>query len=217
MGLVPAPELCRRGRFLAVRAAVRSRGRSTPVVVDAGGRSGHAGDVHRGEYSHDGGEELATTTRLLRRHPAGFPTRATSAAVHRELIRENGARWRVVVAGLGDSGILTAIRLARHVDVVGISTKPALVSGQELGARIARPGEWERDYWVTFDRFRGLNGARTVHGEILAADLSGRSIEVRCADGSARRKNFDALVISTGVTNGFWRHARMESAGEIAA
>lgn len=39
-------------------------------------------------------------------------------------------RKRVVVAGLGDAGVLAAIRLSRHADVVGISTKPALVSGQ---------------------------------------------------------------------------------------
>ena len=48
-------------------------------------------------------------------------------------------RSRVVVAGMGDSGLLTAIHLFRHVDVVGISAKPALVSGQELGMRLARP------------------------------------------------------------------------------
>jgi apoptosis-inducing factor 2 len=45
---------------------------------------------------------------------------------------------RVVIAGLGDSGVLTAIRLARHADVIGISAKPALVSGQELGWRLSR-------------------------------------------------------------------------------
>ena len=46
-------------------------------------------------------------------------------------------RPRVVIAGLGDTGLLTARHLSRHVDVVGISTKPALVSGQELGMRLA--------------------------------------------------------------------------------
>ncbi|MDT5221287.1 MAG: apoptosis-inducing factor 2, partial [Mycobacterium sp.] len=49
------------------------------------------------------------------------------------------SRKRVVVAGLGDVGLLTAIRLASHADVVGISVKPGLVSGQELGVRLARP------------------------------------------------------------------------------
>ncbi len=42
-------------------------------------------------------------------------------------------RKRVVIAGLGDTGVLTAIRLARRFDVVGISVNPGLVSGQELG------------------------------------------------------------------------------------
>ena len=65
-------------------------------------------------------------------------------------------RRRVVIAGLGDSGVLTAIRLSGHADVVGISVKPALVSGQELGVRLSRPTDWARDYWIPFDRFRRL-------------------------------------------------------------
>jgi hypothetical protein len=44
---------------------------------------------------------------------------------------------RVVIAGLGDAGVLAAIRLARWADVIGISAKPGLVSGQELGIRLA--------------------------------------------------------------------------------
>jgi hypothetical protein len=75
-------------------------------------------------------------------------------------------RRRVVVAGLGDSGLLTAMRLARRADVVGISAKPALVSGQELGLRLSRPEDWARDYWIAFDRFRGLDRVRTVHGSL---------------------------------------------------
>ena len=51
---------------------------------------------------------------------------------------------RVLVAGLGDIGVLTAIHLSRHVSVVGISAKPELVSGQELGVRLARPDDWAR-------------------------------------------------------------------------
>ena len=36
----------------------------------------------------------------------------------------------MVVAGLGDTGVLSAIHLSRHADVVGISAKPEMVSGQ---------------------------------------------------------------------------------------
>ena len=71
-------------------------------------------------------------------------------------------RPRVVIAGLGDTGLLTAIHLSRHADVVGISTKPGLVSGQELGMRLTRPDEWARDYWIAFDRYRQLD--RRTHG-----------------------------------------------------
>ena len=76
------------------------------------------------------------------------------------------SRPRVVIAGLGDSGLLTAIKLARHFDVVGISVKPALVSGQELGLRVARPKDWARDNWIPFDKFRGLDRVRTVQATL---------------------------------------------------
>ncbi|WP_101951208.1 FAD-dependent oxidoreductase [Mycobacterium sp. 3519A] len=124
---------------------------------------------------------------------------------------------RVVIAGLGDSGVLTAIRLARHADVVGISAKPALVSGQELGWRLSRPQEWARANWVAFDKFRGLDRVRTVHGTLSGLDLAARKVLVRHDDGSTSAEAYDALVISTGVSNGFWRRPDFQSADEIAA
>ena len=127
------------------------------------------------------------------------------------------SRRRVVVAGLGDSGILTAMRLARHADVVGISAKTALVSGQELGIRLSRPDDWARDYWIAFDRFRGLDGVRTVHGSLTGVDLTARQVVVQGDDGTTRAEDYDALVISTGVANGFWRTPKIQSPNEIGA
>lgn len=127
---------------------------------------------------------------------------------------------RIVIAGLGDVGVLTAIRLARHapdVHVVGISAKPALVSGQELGWRISRPDHWARHNWIPFDRFHGLDRVRTVHGTLTAVDLSEQTVTVRCDDGAAQDERYDALIISTGVTNGFWRQPTLQSADEIGA
>lgn len=124
---------------------------------------------------------------------------------------------RVVIAGLGDSGVLTAIRLARHAEVVGVSTKPALVSGQELGWRLSRPHDWARANWIPFDRFRGLDRVRTVHGTLTGLDLSARTVVVRHDDGSTSAEGYDALIISTGVTNGFWRRPNLQSAAEIGA
>ena len=124
---------------------------------------------------------------------------------------------RVVIAGLGDSGVLTAIKLAKHVDVVGISVKPGLVSGQELGWRLSRPGDWARHNWISFDKFRGLDRVRTVQGTLTGVDLAARKVFLDRPDGTAVVEPYDALVISTGVTNGFWRRPDLESAVEIEA
>lgn len=123
----------------------------------------------------------------------------------------------MVIAGLGDSGVLTAIKLARHADVVGISAKPGLLSGQELGMRLSRPNDWARYNWITFDRYRGLDRVRTLHGTLTGVDLVARKVFVQQGDGSATAEPYDALVISTGVTNGFWRQPRLQSPHEIAA
>jgi NADH dehydrogenase FAD-containing subunit len=126
-------------------------------------------------------------------------------------------RPRVVVAGLGDSGLLTAIHLARHADVVGISTKPALVSGQELGTRLARPDDWARDYFIGFDRYSRLDGVRTVHATLTGIDLDARTVQVLTSRGRTDDEPYDVLVISTGVTNGFWRRPDLQSADEVSA
>jgi NADH dehydrogenase FAD-containing subunit len=126
-------------------------------------------------------------------------------------------RKRVVIAGLGDTGVLTAIRLARHADVVGISVKPGLVSGQELGWRLSRPDHWATANWILFDRFRGLDRVRTVHGTLTGVDLAARKVFVGRGDGTTGVEDYDALVVSTGVTNGFWRQPGLQSADEIDA
>ena len=48
----------------------------------------------------------------------------------------------VVIIGMGDTGVLVATRLSRYFNVIGISTKPNLVSGQELGKRLADLSWW---------------------------------------------------------------------------
>ncbi len=126
-------------------------------------------------------------------------------------------RPRVVIAGLGDSGVLTAIRLARSADVVGISANPALVSGQELGVRLARPAEWARDYLVPFDRYRALDPIRTVQARLTGVDLAGRVVHAERSDGTSVVEPYDVLVISTGVSNGFWRRPQLRSQADAAA
>jgi apoptosis-inducing factor 2 len=126
-------------------------------------------------------------------------------------------RKRVVIAGLGDAGVLTAIRLARHADVVGISVKPALVSGQELGIRLARPQDWARDNWIPFDRFRSLDRVRTIQASLTGVDLAAQKVFGQSDDGTTIAEEYDTLVISTGVTNGFWRRPTLQSSAQIGA
>ena len=68
--------------------------------------------------------------------------------------------------------------------------------------RLSRPDDWARDYWIPFDRFRGLDRVRTVHGMLTGVDLAARTVSVQRDDGSTLAEEYDALIISTGVTNG---------------
>ncbi|MBZ5735262.1 FAD-dependent oxidoreductase [Nocardioides sp. TRM66260-LWL] len=130
---------------------------------------------------------------------------------------------RVLVAGLGDTGVLVAGHLARRrdVEVVGVGAAPGLLSGQELGVRLARPDDWRRGYWWELERLRRLDAVRAVHGAITGVDLSPatgpRSALVRRLDGSIVREPFDALVVATGVRSGFWRRPEVRTADAVAA
>lgn len=131
--------------------------------------------------------------------------------------RRDGPRQRVVVAGLGDTGLPIAVRLARRFDVVGIATRPALVSGQELGTRLTDPARWRASYLVPFGRFRALDRVRVVHGRIESVDLGAREVTVAAAGGSTTVEPYDWLVVATGASNGFWRHDRVEDLDAVLA
>ena len=122
---------------------------------------------------------------------------------------------RVVIAGFGDTGVLVAIHLSGAADIVGISPKPCLVSGQELGTRLTDPEAWRRDYLMSFSRYRKLDDVQTRHGAIERIDLDGRVVHGRLADGMPFEEPFDVLVLSSGVTNGFWRTDVVEDRAAI--
>lgn len=126
-----------------------------------------------------------------------------------------GGRPKVVVAGMGDTGVLVASNLGKGFEVTGIATRPALVSGQELGNRLARPEFWRRNNLTTFDRFRKLDRVHVVHGASTDVDLDGRRVTVDVPDGPSVVLPYDVLVIATGVTNGFWRTSEVESLAEV--
>ena len=121
----------------------------------------------------------------------------------------------VIVAGLGDTGALIATRLARTCNVVGISTRPALVSGQELGTRLIDLPRWRRTYLIPYRRFRKLDSVDVVHGRITTVDFDTSNVSVELASGSTREITYDYFVVATGVSNGFWRHDRVEDLAAI--
>jgi NADH dehydrogenase FAD-containing subunit len=122
---------------------------------------------------------------------------------------------RVVIAGLGDTGLLVALNLYPAFGVVGITPKPCLVSGQDLGARLARPDAWRKDFLMAFSRYRRLAGMPLVQGLITGIDTERGQVEVRGIGGGDEVTSYDALVIASGVTNGFWREPSLEDLGTI--
>lgn len=122
---------------------------------------------------------------------------------------------RVVIVGLGDTGTLCAIHLSPHVEVVGISTKEGLVSGQELGMRLARPQEWSREYDVDYGRYRRLDKATIIRASVVGIDLGSRTIELVGPDDEHRVERFDVAIIATGARNGFWRNPDLQTAQAV--
>jgi NADH dehydrogenase FAD-containing subunit len=130
----------------------------------------------------------------------------------------------MLVAGMGDTGVLVAVHLDRQVEVTAVAARPALVSGQELGSRLADPQRWRRSYLVALSRFRRLERVRLLHGEVRRIDLGRREAVVALLGGTTEVVGWDALVIASGVDNGFWRHHQVEgldaverSLSEVAA
>jgi NADH dehydrogenase FAD-containing subunit len=124
-------------------------------------------------------------------------------------------RKRVVIAGFGDTGMLVAIHLGRDFDIVGITPKPCLLSGQELGMRLTRPQLWRKDYLMPFRRYPHLDDVRVLQGLASKIDTANKRVIVRLVDGSEHSEEYDALVISSGVTNGFWRNNAVEDLDAI--
>jgi NADH dehydrogenase FAD-containing subunit len=125
---------------------------------------------------------------------------------------------RIVVAGLGDAGVMTAMHLRRtlpRADVVGISPSPGLVSGQELGLRLARPGEWTRDFRFGYERLRRLDGVQVVHGRLTELQDDARAVVVDDPAGRSVSLPYDVLVIATGVAAGFWRRDDVRTLADV--
>jgi len=122
---------------------------------------------------------------------------------------------RIVIAGFGDTGLLVAINLAKDFEILGITPKPCLVSGQELGTRLTRPRAWKQDYLMPFRRYKKLDATKILQGLITSVDTENSTVTVKHLDGREQQEPYDALVIASGVTNGFWRNNKLEGLSAI--
>ena len=122
---------------------------------------------------------------------------------------------RVVIIGMGDTGLLCAIRLSQYADVTCISTKACMVSGQELGLRLARPSAWLPVSLLDFNRYRKLDGVKIVHGKASKVEPDSSTVHVIGAEGETRQLAYDVLLIASGVSNGFWRSDKVETRSGI--
>ena len=129
----------------------------------------------------------------------------------------------IVIVGFGETGVLSAIHLndkyKDEYQITAISTKPSLVSGQELGARLAEPSQWMKNYYTDFERYKQLEGVELIHGQVTALLTDEKALQVKRFQSPAAelRLSYDILLIATGVTNGFWRSAQMQSDQQIQA
>lgn len=135
-------------------------------------------------------------------------------------MKKNSNKKHIVIVGFGETGLLSAIYLnekyKNNYQITAISTKPSLVSGQELGTRLAKPQQWKTNYYTAFERFKHLKGVNIIHGQVSAVSDEAKSIEFkRFGSDEPIEVKYDILLIASGVTNGFWRSAFMESDEQI--
>ena len=157
-------------------------------------------------------------------------------------------RHRIVVIGLSDAGLLTAIRLSkRKHEIIAISSTPCFLDGeQQLGRRRLseqpsagddvtkqqQPPPPRRSSVGTRrgslgTRFRNninnvshldVDGIRIIHGRVVSVDTGEQRVTVADPRGTAQHDvDYDALLVATGTTHGFWRTGEAESLAEINA
>lgn len=121
----------------------------------------------------------------------------------------------VVIAGLGDTGVMIATRLSKKFNVVAITTRTSLVSGQELGTRLTDLPRWKKTYLISLRRFKRLDAVEIVHGKVRKAELEDNRVIVDLAEGGERTISYDYFIVATGVANGFWRTDAVQGEKEI--
>ena len=124
---------------------------------------------------------------------------------------------RVLVLGLGATGLLVSLVLSKRFRVTAVTPRRFFLTSQNVGGRLAWPEAWERVSKIEPARFAKLEGVEIVQGLVLGIDLRKRTATVAEGAGVELELRYDALVIATGADNGFWRRTLVETSDEEAA
>ncbi len=121
----------------------------------------------------------------------------------------------VLIIGMGDTGVLVAAHLRRNCRVIAVTTRPVLLSGQELGKRLTDLSYWKKSYLTPLDAFRKLDDVECIHGKVIAVNTDEQVVSIECSDQSTQSVCWDYLVIASGISNGFWRTAKVENVADV--
>jgi NADH dehydrogenase FAD-containing subunit len=125
------------------------------------------------------------------------------------------SRSTVLIIGLGDTGVLVAANLSKTFRVIAVTTRPVLLSGQELGKRLTDLEYWKSCYLTPLDAFKKLDNVEGIHGQVVALNPEDRHAEVIDSEGNGFTVPWDYAVIASGITNGFWRTPQITKVDHI--
>ena len=104
----------------------------------------------------------------------------------------------VLIIGMGDTGVLVAAHLKRNCRVIAVTTRPVLLSGQELGKRLTDLPYWKKSYLTPLDAFRKLDDVECIHGKVIAVNTDEQVVSVECSDQSTQSVCWDYLGCCLG-------------------
>ena len=127
-------------------------------------------------------------------------------------------RPRVLVAGFGDTGLCATVNLTgaseEKLDIVAVTPKPCHHSAQELGGRLAQPALWEELYLLPFEAYPKLDNVQIIQGLVTEIDLDAQRAIIDVG-GEAQEEAYDVLLISSGVSSGFWRTTEVSTRASL--
>lgn len=115
---------------------------------------------------------------------------------------------KVLALGLGETALIAVAHLPRRqldIDIVAVTPRSCVISGQELGGRLTQPELWKRHYLNDFRDYLRLRDVEIHQAVVSNLDLDNKVATLHAANGTIIEETYDIVLVASGVTNGFWR------------